>query len=71
MEYYIKVTQRKVTTRIALPTDDWCTRAKVKFAALPKGVGVTVEPGVFTTSGFLVRSRSEERTACRLLELIV
>lgn len=71
MEYYIKITKAKVTTRIVAGSHAHAGILREKFVT--KGVhhNLVVDTRIYETSGVLVRTKSEERAAMRLLDLIL
>lgn len=71
MEFYIKITQKKVTTRVVVSSHARGAELLLKFAALAESAGLSQDQRVYSYDGVLVRSRSEERAALRLLSLIL
>lgn len=70
-ECYIKITRKKVTTRIVHPSHTRSAELLQKFAAISEREKLTVDPRVYIYDGVLVRSKSEERAAIKLLDLIL
>jgi hypothetical protein len=71
VEYYIKITQKKVTTRVVGGSHAHAAILRDKFTDCATFAGLVVDPRVYDTSGVLVRSASEVRAAMRLLNLIL
>ncbi len=71
MEYYIKITQKKTTTRVVGGSHAHAAILRDKFAAKAAAASLVVDPRVYDTSGVLVRTPSEVRAAMRLLSLIL
>lgn len=71
MEYYIKITRKKVTTRIVLVSHTRCAELIQRFANQAESAGLVVDQRVYSYQGTLVRSASEERAAVKLLDLVL
>lgn len=71
MEFYIKITKKKVTTRIVAGSHAHAGILREKFVTKSESAGLVVDSRVYETSGVLVRSASEVRAAMRLLDLIL
>jgi hypothetical protein len=71
VEHYIRITQKKVTTRIVLASRTRCQELLWRFASKAESAGLDVDPTVHSTQGALFRSKSEERAAVKLLNLVL
>ena len=70
MEFYIKITHKKQTTRVVCASHARTAELCEHFARIAESAKLVVDPRVYSYQGSLVRSAGEVRAAMRLLTLL-